>query len=73
MTAAEALRLGLEAGPSDETREAACGHPWAALYYARSVDRGPSDATRSAACRDPWAATYYARDVDLGQRSTDRA
>jgi len=38
--------------------------PWAALVYARSVDRGPSDATRSAAARDPEAARAYAREVE---------
>ena len=43
----DAIVWGRQLGPSDATRAAACMDPWAALVYARSVDRCPRSTSRA--------------------------
>ena len=64
MTPRDAYLKAQRAGPSDDTRAAACAEPASAYRYASNVDRVPRDDTRAAACADPMSANQYARNVD---------
>jgi hypothetical protein len=68
-----ATLVALAEGPSDDTRAAACEHPFYALTYARDVDRHGTDATREAAARLPDLALEYALVVDRAAHEATRA
>lgn len=64
----------VDEAPADDTRMAACRHPYYAVLQARDVDGSPRDDTRIAAARHRWMAVNYARDVDrAAHRVTKRA
>jgi hypothetical protein len=57
---------------AEDTRAAACTHPFYAYAYARDVDRAPHDLTRRSVRSDTCATKEYAIHVDRGVNDVTR-
>ncbi len=62
----------VDCAASDDTRTAACKHPFYAYAYARDVDQAPHAVTRRGVLSDSCAAREYAVHVDREVNDTTR-